>query len=126
LHYFRHERAMAAHASLPGLSQGLAVVGLAACGLLTALMGGPTSGPVAAVFPPWWSGMRTVDAAAEGGAVLRLGRLNFVVLVVPEDQHGRQRLWRAGAWLLLNPRGLAGCGPGNGVKPGGDSSATRG
>ena len=64
----------------------LAVVGLAACGLLMALIDGPASGPVAAVFPPWWGGMRTVDAAAEGGAVLRLGLLNFVVLVMPDDQ----------------------------------------
>jgi hypothetical protein len=117
---------MAAQSSLRGLSQGLAVVGLAACGLLTALMGGPASGPVAAVFPPWWGGTRTVAAAAEGGAVMRLGLLNFIVLVVPDDQRGRERLWRAGAWLLLNPRGLSGCSPGTGVKSNGDSSATRG
>jgi hypothetical protein len=45
------------------------------------------------------------------------------VLVVPDDQHGRRRrqlLWRAGAWLLLNPRGLIGCGLGTGVKSNGD------
>ena len=117
---------MAAHPLLRGLSQGLAVVGLAVGGLFAALMGGPASGPVAAVFPPWWGEMRTVDAAAEGGAVLRLGLLNFVVLVIPDNQHGRERLWRAGAWLLLNPRGLSGCSQGAEVKSNGGSSATRG
>ena len=111
---------MAARFRLRGLWQGLAVAGLAAFGLLTALMAGPASGPVAAVFPPWWDAMRAVNAAAEGGAVLRLGLMNFVVLVVPDDQHGRQLLWRAGAWMLLNPRGLIGCGLGTGVKSNGD------
>jgi hypothetical protein len=114
--YFHHEQAMAAHSIFRGLSQGLAVVGLAVCGLLTALMGGPASGPVAAVFPPWWDAIHTLDAAAQGGAVLRLGLLNSVVLVAPSDERGRERLWRAGAWFLLNPLGLSGCGPGTGVK----------
>jgi hypothetical protein len=123
---FRHERIMTARSSLHGVSRGLAVVGLAVGGLLAALMGGPTSGPVAAVFPPWWGGMRAVNAAAEGGAVLRFGLVNFVVLVVPDDRLGRQLLWRAGAWLLLNPRGLSGCALGPGVQSNGGSSATRG
>jgi hypothetical protein len=84
-------------------------VGLAAGGLLTALMGGPPSGPVAAIFPPWWDRTRVVEAAAEGGTVLRLGPAKFVVFVVPDDVRGRERLWRAGAWLLLTPRGRTGC-----------------
>jgi hypothetical protein len=117
---------MAAHSSLRALSQGLVIVALAVCGLLAALIGGPVSGQVAAVFPPWWDRMRTVNAAAEGGSVLRLGPLNFVVLVAPDDLHGREQLWRAGAWLLLNPRGLSGCGTDMGVKSNGDSGAARG
>jgi hypothetical protein len=106
---------MVAHPLLRSLTQGLAVMALAAFGLLAALMGGPASGQVAAVFPPWWDGTRSVNAAAEAGSVLRLGPLSFVVLIVPEALHGRQRLRRAGAWLLLNPRGLPGCGPDIGV-----------
>jgi hypothetical protein len=31
------------------------------------------------------------------------------VFVAPDDVRGRERLWRAGAWLLLTPRGGAGC-----------------
>jgi hypothetical protein len=106
---------MVARPSLRVLTQGFAVTALAALGLLAALMGGPASGPVAAVFPPWWDGMRSVNAAAEAGSVLRLGPLSFVVLMVPEAPYGRERLWAAGAWLLLNPRGLPGCGPRIGV-----------
>jgi hypothetical protein len=122
---FRHKPAMADHPSLRGLTQGFAVVALAAFGLFAALMGGPVSGQVAAVFPPWWDAMRSVNAAAEGGSVLRLGPLNFVVLVVPEVLHGRERLWRAGVWLLLYPRSLPGCSSETGVKSNGGSSATR-
>jgi hypothetical protein len=92
------------------LCQGLVIMGLAAGGLLMALMGGPVLGPVAVIFPPWWNAMRAVSAAAEGGAVLGLGGANFIVFVLPDETHGRERLWRAGAWLLLDPHGLAGCG----------------
>ncbi|HET6308583.1 MAG TPA: hypothetical protein VFG12_15440 [Rhodopila sp.] len=84
-------------------------VGLASGGLLAALLGGPSSGPVAAIFPPWWSAARAVSAAASGGAVLGMGAAHFVVLVAPDDQFGRERLWRAGAWLLLDPGGVGGC-----------------
>jgi hypothetical protein len=107
---------MAAYSSIGPVSRALAIFGLAAGGLLTALLAGPASGPVAAVFPPWWDGTRAVKAASEGGAVLRFGLTNFVVLVEPEDRNGRERLWRAGAWLLLNPLGLSGCGPASGAK----------
>jgi hypothetical protein len=75
---------------------------------------------VAAVFPPWWDGKRAVNAAAAGGAVLRLGMMNFVVVVAPNDQRDRERLWHAGAWLLLNPRGFLGCDPRTGVPSNGD------
>ena len=110
---------MALRPCLFRLSQGFALAGLALFGLLTALMAGPASGPVAVVFPPWWDGTHAVSAAAEGGAVLRLGRKNFAVLVAPDGSQGRQRLWRAGAWLLLDPRGIAGCGLDFGAKSNG-------
>nr|WP_294503782.1 hypothetical protein [uncultured Rhodopila sp.] len=96
--------------SLHRLSQALTVSGLAAGGLFAALSGGPAGGPVAAVFPPWWDAARAVRAAAEGGAIVRLGLAPFIVLVAPGDTGGRDRLWRAGAWLLLGKNGTAGCG----------------
>ncbi len=93
-----------------GVSRFLAVPGIAAGGLFVALSSGATPGPVTAVFPPWWDATRAVEAAASGGTILRLGGTGFAVLVAPDGASGRQRLWRAGAWLLLDPGGFAGCG----------------
>jgi hypothetical protein len=107
---------MAMSSVLYGLSQILAVSGLAGGGLAMALVAGPATGPVAAVFPPWWDATRAVEAASEGGSVLRFGLTDFIVLVGPDEPLGRDRLRLAGAWLLLNPRGLAGCGSATGVK----------
>jgi hypothetical protein len=92
------------------LSRLLAVPGIAAGGLLVALTGGAASGPVMAIFPPWWDARRAVEAAASGGAVLRLGGTGFAVLVATDGGQSRERLWRAGAWLLLDPGEFAGCG----------------
>jgi hypothetical protein len=91
------------------LSQVTTVAGLAAGGLLISVLGGPAGGPVAAVFPPWWSAARAVEAAGNGGTVLRLGPADFVVFVAPDEARGPERLRQAGAWLLLNPRGVTGC-----------------
>ena len=77
---------------------------------MIALTGGAASGPVTAVFPPWWDARRAVEAAASGGAVLRLGGTAFAVLVLPDGTPGLERLRQAGAWLLLDPGGFAGCG----------------
>ena len=75
-----------------------------------AVVGAPAGGPVAAIFPPWWNATRAVNAAASGGAVLRPGMAEFVVLVAPDLPQGRDRIRQAGAWLLLNVGGLTGCG----------------
>jgi hypothetical protein len=86
----------------------VSVACLGGFGLFAALMSGPGSGPVAAIFPPWWTEARALEAAARAGPVLRIGMAN-IVLVLPDAANGRSRLWRAGAWLLLTPRGFAGC-----------------
>jgi hypothetical protein len=67
-------------------------------------------GPVAAVFPPWWSGPRAMLAAASAGPVVRLGALPFIVVTLPAAGGGFARLRRQGAWLLLNPQAVGGCG----------------
>lgn len=71
-------------------------------------MAPPPDGPVAAVFPPWWGGARSLLAAAPVGPVVRFGALPFIVVVMPER---RDLLRRAGAWLVLDPRALGGCAP---------------
>lgn len=106
---------MAIRHLLQTVSRGLTIVGVAAGGLLAALLAGPSTGPVVAVFPPWWDGTHAVRAAATGGSILSIGVLNFVIVVAPGGTTGRNQLWRAGAWLLLNPSSLVGCAVTTGV-----------
>lgn len=73
---------------------------------LLLLLTPPAAGPVAAVFPPWWDGTRVLRAAGAAGPVVRFGALPFIIIVVPDH---RDLLRQAGAWLVLDPRGLGGC-----------------
>ena len=73
-------------------------------------------GPVAAVFPPWWSASRAMLAAASAGPVVRLGGLPFIVVALPAKGGGRKQLRRQGAWLLLNPQAAGACGGRTGNK----------
>ncbi len=69
----------------------------------------PASGPVAALFPPWWDAARTMQAASSAGSIARFGALPFVVVIVRDGSASNGRLRDAGAWLILDPRGLGGC-----------------
>lgn len=85
---------------------------LCAFGLLAALVplcAPPPSGPVAALFPPWWSTARAVIAGAEAGPVIRIGGLGAVVVIAAGDDAARHRLRASGAWLLLDPQRIGGC-----------------
>jgi len=66
------------------------------------------SGPVAAVFPPWWNTRQAVIAAAAAGAVIRFGAYPSIVIVLATD---RAQLRSHGAWLLLDPRAVGDCSP---------------
>ena len=78
------------------------------CAALAGQCAPAAAGPVAAVFPPWWPEPRAFAAAARVGPVLRFGGVPFVVVV---DAAERTRLRTQGAWLLLDPTVLGGCGP---------------
>lgn len=80
-----------------------------AIGVATLSLGPPRAGPVAALFPPWWSATRSMRAAASAGRIVRFGAAGFVVVVVPDDAASADRLHRSGAWLLLDPEALGGC-----------------
>jgi hypothetical protein len=85
---------------------------LAALGALAVLSARPAADArqVAAVYPPWLSfaeRMAAVDAA--GGIALSEGAWSGVVIVDLPSADARAELRRAGAWLLLDPRGVAGC-----------------
>lgn len=68
-------------------------------------------GPIAAVFPMWWSEADSFAAASTAGAPVRFGTLPFIVVVMPADDAAAERLQQAGAWLLLDPIALGGCAP---------------
>jgi hypothetical protein len=69
----------------------------------------PAQGTVAMLFPPWWTQARSYAAASAVAPVVRLGGMNFVMIVAPADDRRRAGLYRAGAWLLLDPIVLSGC-----------------
>ena len=71
---------------------------------------GPGDAAVAVIFPPWWSTDRAFAAAASAEAsIVRAGGFGSVLVVQPAAFDGLDRLYRAGAWLLLNPTGVGAC-----------------
>jgi hypothetical protein len=86
---------------------------LAALAALAVLSARPAADArqVAAVYPPWVTfaeRMAAVDAA--GGIAVSEGAWSGVVIVDLPSAAARAELRRAGAWLLLDPRRVAGCG----------------
>lgn len=72
-------------------------------------MRAPPGLAAAAVFPPWWSPQRTLNAAAFAGQVTSRGRLPGVVIVTGgPDLHDQLR--RHGAWFTLDPSAALLCG----------------
>ncbi len=78
----------------------------AVCGLAARA---PAQGPVAMLFPPWWTQAQSYAAASAVGPVVRLGGVSFVMIVSPASDRRRADLYRAGAWLALNPIVVSGC-----------------
>jgi len=56
----------------------------------------------AAVFPPWWSSQRSLDAAARAGAITGLGAVPFIVLLRASDPGLAARAHAAGALVLVD------------------------
>ena len=71
---------------------------------------GPGDNVVAVIFPPWWTAERTFAAAASAEAsIVRAGGFSSVLVVQPAAVNGLERLYRAGAWLSVNPTGVGAC-----------------
>jgi hypothetical protein len=65
---------------------------------------------VAVVFAPWTAANRTLlEAVGGGGRFVRFGGLPFIAVVMPDDGDYANRMLRAGAWLVVDPRALAAC-----------------
>ena len=56
----------------------------------------------AAVFPPWWSGRASLNAATQIGAVVGLGALPFIVIVHTPGSDLDARAHAAGAVLIVD------------------------
>ncbi|MEQ8586853.1 MAG: hypothetical protein RLO01_02745 [Thalassobaculaceae bacterium] len=68
------------------------------------------TGPVAAVFPPWWSAHDVMAGLARtDAAILREGFNSSIVLASSPAPGLADRLRAAGALLVLDPQAAAGC-----------------
>ena len=66
--------------------------------------------PVLAVFPPWWNRAGALKAmVAADGDLVSPGRWPDMLIAASLRTGLGMRLHGQGAWLLLDPRGLAGC-----------------
>jgi len=65
---------------------------------------------VAAVFSPWTDGAHAIAAVARaGGLVVRRGAVDAIVVVQGEDPDLIDRLYAAGAWMVVDPAAWGGC-----------------
>lgn len=85
----------------------------------------PGAKAVAVVYPPWISATEAFSAAAGAGArIVRQGALPSVLVVAPERSDYALRALASGAWVLLDPRVVGGCGVTAPVSPLGFSSSS--
>lgn len=72
---------------------------------------GDDRGRVAAIFPPWWSGHRAIEAAASAGDILGVGGARFVVILHGDPEGLRARARAAGALFTLSAAFAGSCTP---------------
>jgi len=106
--------AAAAPASRQRLATALAVAALLAASTVpvfaSADLPGDTSGTLAAVFPLGAAPAEVLAGiGAAGGAVVRGGGWDSVLVVHSDEAGFARRLRKAGAWLVVDPRSAAGC-----------------
>jgi hypothetical protein len=70
----------------------------------------PGAEVVAVAFPPWWSTEQAFLAAATANAaIVRMTAIPALLVVRPDGKDGLDRLYRAGAWLSIDPQVIAAC-----------------
>lgn len=84
----------------------LTIIGIIATAGLTAT----ARGHVAVLAPPWvdFHGAATIVAAADG-MIIDAGPLGNIVIATATTPHFVERLYAAGAWLVLDQDSLSGC-----------------
>jgi hypothetical protein len=76
----------------------------------TALSPSGDRGQYAVVAPPWYTIGQTVELiVAAGGDLIDFGDLTNVVIVHSDRPAFVWALYRAGAWLVIDPVGVRGC-----------------
>ena len=92
-----------------GLLISLAIGALYA-GARTGLTPKDPSQAVAVIFAPWTSASQALSqAVATGGRFVRFGGLPFIAVVIPDDATYPDRMFGAGAWLVVNSQAPAAC-----------------
>jgi cytochrome bd-type quinol oxidase subunit 1 len=88
----------------------LAIAALGLFGLFASLPPPPSQATtLMAVFPPWWTSHDVWQAAESAGYVVGVGRQSWAVVVYSKSDGLVSKLQHAGAWLVLDPRGLGLC-----------------
>jgi hypothetical protein len=89
----------------------IALLVVSAGGILMAgLSPSDDRGQYAVVAPPWYNLTQTVGlVATAGGDIVDLGSIAVVVIAHSENPGFVRALYRAGAWLVIDPVGLRGC-----------------
>ena len=70
----------------------------------------PGADVVAVAFPAWWDSQRALSAAtAANAAIIRMTAVPSLLVVRPDGPEGLSQLYKAGAWLTLDPQAIAAC-----------------
>jgi hypothetical protein len=78
--------------------------------LLSALSPSGGRGQYAVIAPPWYSFAQTAGlVATAGGDIVDFGAIADVVIAHSDSPGFVGALYRAGAWLVIDPVGLRGC-----------------
>jgi hypothetical protein len=78
---------------------------------MAALEASPRNGQdVAAIFPPWIDSGQAIERIAQaGGAVVRLGATDTILVVHSDSTDFPEKLRAQGAWLVVDPVAFGGC-----------------
>lgn len=70
----------------------------------------PGADVVAVAFPAWWGQQQALSAAAAANAaIIRMTAVPSLLVVRPDGPEGLSQLYKAGAWLALDPQAVAAC-----------------
>ncbi len=67
------------------------------------------AGALLAIYPPWWSSERALQAASDAGDISAGSARGFAFVVRSSRPDLPERLRASGAIMILNPRGDGGC-----------------